>query len=79
MVMRSHGCFFGWELILPCVFVVPKRCLQFDQKSIFQHKRSIWVYISSTKSPDEIKPKFSSVDLGLPNSVTSGRRNLRHT
>ena len=31
------------------------------------------------KSPDEIKPVFSSVDLGLPNSVTSGRRNLRHT
>ena len=35
-------------------------------KSIFQHKRFIWFFISVTKSTDEIKPVFSSVDLGLP-------------
>ena len=77
--MRSHDCFLGGDLILPCAFVLPKHCLQFDRKVFFSTKDLFVFFISVTKSTDEIKPVFSSVDLGLPNSETSGRRNLRHS
>ena len=80
MVKKRHGCLFLGNLFYLAFSSYQNAVYNLTKKVFFSTKDHFgFRFRQANHSADENRPVISSGAEGLPNSVTSGRRNLRHT